>query len=240
MRNLHEFCHMGYPVMVAASRKSYVAAAYHLECSEPKDRDTASAAEALLACELGASVVRAHNVALTAAALKDLRPYVYLGLGSNVALVGGDDEVTQGKIAQINLAIGELCQLPDTQIIDIAPFYSSAAAYKEDQDDFVNTVACLRTGLPPKELLGYLHSIEAMLGRVRTEENGPRTIDLDILDYQFYDFSTDELTLPHPRICERDFVVKPFEDIAPGHVLANGVAVASVPEASRLGAAWRL
>ncbi len=66
MRNLHELVHLGYPVMVAASRKSYVGYAYGVE--EPHERDVASAAEALLACELGASVVRTHNVPLTVAA----------------------------------------------------------------------------------------------------------------------------------------------------------------------------
>ena len=120
----------------------------------------ASAAEALLACELGASVVRTHNVPLTVAALGDLRPAVVLGLGSNVALVAEPGEETEAKIAQINLAVGQLCGLPDTQIIDMAPFYESEPAYYTDQDAFVNTVVLLRTGLPPKELLGYLHGIE--------------------------------------------------------------------------------
>ena len=163
MRNLHELVHLGYPVMVAASRKSYVGYAYKIE--EPRERDVASAAEALLACELGASVVRTHNVAMTVAALKDLRPAVVLGLGSNVALVAEPGEETEAKIAQINLAVGQLCSLPDTQIIDMAPFYESEPAYFEDQDSFVNTVVLLRSGLPPKELLGYLHGIENSLGR---------------------------------------------------------------------------
>ncbi len=240
MRNLHELVHLGYPVMVAVSRKRFIARAYGIDDEDPKARDEASAQEALMACELGASVVRTHNVAATVKALQNLRPYVFFGLGSNVALVANDGEETEGKIAQINMAIGHLCQLPDTQIIDIAPFYGSKAAYLEDQDDFVNTVVLARTGIPPKELLGYLHMVENTLGRKREVENGPRTLDIDILDYQLYDFSTDELTLPHPRITERDFVVKPFSDIAPGHVLANGVALESVPEDERVGRAWKL
>ena len=226
MRNIHEFVHLGYPVMAAPSRKSYVGYAYHID--EPKERDVASAAEALLACELGAAVVRTHNVEKTAEGLADLRPYVLLGMGSNVALVAEPGEETEAKMAQINLAIGELCALPDSQIIDVASFYGSEPAYYEDQDDFVNTVVLLRTGIPPRELLDYLHAIENSLGRVREIENGPRTIDIDILDYQMYDFSTDDLTLPHPRVCERDFVVKPILEILPGHVLANGVPVDSV------------
>lgn len=238
MRNLHELVHVGYPVMVAASRKSYVGYAYKID--EPRERDVASAAEALLACELGASVVRTHNVAMTAAALKDLRPAVILGLGSNVALVAEPGEETEAKIAQINLAVGQLCSLPDTQIIDMAPFYESEPAYFEDQDAFVNTVVLLRSGLPPKELLGYLHGIENSLGRVRERENGPRTLDIDIVDYQMYVASDDELTLPHPRAAERDFVVRPLLDILPGWDLADGTPAASVPEDARVGKARRL
>ncbi|MDO4291493.1 MAG: dihydropteroate synthase [Eggerthellaceae bacterium] len=238
MRNLHELVHLGYPVLAAPSRKSYVGYAYHID--DPKERDVASAAEALLACELGAGVVRTHNVAKTAEGLADLRPYVLLGLGANVALVANPGEETEGKIAQLNHAVGELCMLPDSQIIDIAGFYGSKAAYLEDQDDFVNTVVLLRTGVPPRELLDYLHAIENSLGRVREVENGPRTLDIDILDYQMYAFSTDDLTLPHPRVCERDFVVKPLLEILPGHVLADGTPVDSVPEEKRVGRAWKL
>lgn len=236
MRNIHELVHLGYPVLAAPSRKSYVGYAYRID--DPKERDTASAAEALLACELGAAVVRTHNVEKTSEGLADLRPYVILGMGSNVALVAEPGEETEAKIAQINLAIGELCALPDSQIIDVASFYGSEPAYYEDQDDFVNTVVLLRTGIPPRELLDYLHAIENSLGRVREIENGPRTLDIDIIDYQMYDFATDELTLPHPRACERDFVVKPIAEILPGHVLANGVAVESVAEGDRIGRAW--
>ena len=171
MRNLHEFAHLGYPVMAAPSRKSYVGQVYGIE--DPADRDTASAAEALLACELGASVVRTHNVAVTAAALKDLRPYALLGLGCNVALVADPGQEREGKIAVLNLAIGDLCMMPDTLAIDIAPFYESEPAYYADQDAFVNTVVLLRTGLPPQELLKCCQAIENSLGRVRNIPNGP-------------------------------------------------------------------
>ena len=238
MRNLHEIVHLGYPVMVAVSRKRFVGEAYHVE--ELHDRDVASAAEALLACELGASVVRTHNVEMTAATLKDLRPAVLLGLGSNVALVAEPGEETEAKIAQLNLAVGQLCSLPDTQIMDMSSFYESEPAYYEDQDAFVNAVVLLRSGLPPKELLGYLHGIENSLGRVRTIENGPRTLDIDILDYQMYVASDDELTLPHPRVTERDFVVKPLLEILPGWELADGTPVGRVPEAQRVGKARRI
>ena len=223
VRNFQEFARLGYPVMAALSRKSYLGFAYGIERSV--DRDRVSAAEALMACELGAGVVRVHNVAETTKALSDLRPYAFLGLGCNVPLVAEPGEEREGKIAMLNQAITELCSLPDSQIVDISSFYESEPAYYLDQDAFVNAVVLLRTGIAPKELLGYLHAIENSLGRVRTVENGPRTCDLDILDYQLYVADSDELTLPHPRLLERDFAVKPLLELRPGHVLANGVTV---------------
>lgn len=236
MRNFHEFSRLGFPTMVAVSRKSYIGEAYHIE--DPKERDNASAAEALMACELGASVIRTHNVALTAQALEEnLRPYVLVGMGCNVALVADEGEEREGKIAMINKAIGDMCMLPDTQIIDIASYYESEPAYFEDQDLFVNTVVLMRTGLPPQELLTYLQAIENSLGRVRTQKNGPRTCDLDILDYQGYVSDLEVLTLPHPLLLERDFVVKPLLELLPHHELANGVPVTL--DNVKYGKAWK-
>lgn len=242
MRNIHEVRHLGYPVMVAASRKRYVAYAYHIDDPDPKARDEASAQEALLACELGASVVRTHNVKKTVEVLSGLRPYVLLGLGSNVALVAEPGEETEAKIAQINLAVASLCQLPDSQLVDMSSFYESEPAYCTDQDAFVNAVVLMRSGIPPKEMLAYLHAIEARLGRVRDDANpkGPRTIDIDILDYQLYTAMSDELTLPHPGVVERDFVVKPLCEILPNHVLADGSRVGDIPEDKRVGRAWKV
>ena len=236
VRNFQEYVHLGYPVMAALSRKSYIGYAYGIE--EPARRDHASAAEALMACELGASIVRAHNVAETSKALADLRPEVVLSLGSNVPLVAEPGEEREGKIALLNQAISMLCTLPDTQIVDISGFYESEPAYYQDQDVFVNAVAILRTGVPPKELLDYLHAIENSLGRVREIPNGPRTCDLDIVDYQLYVIDNDTLTLPHPRALERDFVVKPLLELRPGFVLADGTQVAD--EKVSVGKAFRL
>lgn len=236
MRNFHEFNRLGFPTMVAVSRKSYIGEAYHIE--DPKERDSASAAEALMVCELGASVIRTHNVALTAQALEEnLRPYALIGMGCNVALVADEGEEREGKIAMINKAIGDMCMLPDTQIIDIASYYESEPAYFEDQDLFVNTVVLMRTGLPPQELLNYLQAIENSLGRVRTQKNGPRTCDLDILDYQGYVSDLEVLTLPHPLLLERDFVVKPLLELLPHHELSNGVPV--TPDNVKYGKAWK-
>lgn len=223
MRNFHEFSRLGYPTMCAVSRKRYIGEAYGI--ADAGERDAASAAEALMACELGASVVRAHNVEETMKSLADLRPYALIALGSNVALVANPGEETEGKIANLQQAITGLCSIPDTQIVDISSFYESEPAYYEDQDTFVNAMVLVRTGVPPKELLQYLHAIENSLGRVREIPNGPRTLDLDIVDYQMYVVDKEELTLPHPRATERDFVVKPLLELLPEHVLADGTKV---------------
>ena len=147
-------------------------------------------------------------------------------------------EEREGKMALINQAVSDMCLLPDTQIVDVSSFYESEPAYYEDQEDFVNAVLELRTGLPPRELLRYLHAIEDSLGRVRTVANGPRTLDLDILDYQCYASDDEELVLPHPRILERDFVVQPLLEIMPHHVLSDGTEVTS--DAVSVGAARRI
>lgn len=223
MRNLQEVVHLGYPVVAAPSRKRYVGEAYGIE--KAQDRDEASATEALMACELGASVVRMHNVATMAATLEHLRPYCVLALGANVALVGTDDEAQETLVAQLNQAIADLCLLPDSQLIDASSFYESEPAYVEDQARFVNAVVLMRTSLAPRDVLRYIHAIEDKLGRVREERNGPRTCDIDILDYQLYVSNDEELTLPHPRILERDFVVKPLLEILPNHVLSDGTPV---------------
>jgi len=236
VRNFQEFARLGYPVMAALSRKSFIGVAYGI--NEPAKRDRASAAEALMACELGATVLRVHNVELTVQAVRDLRPYAVLGLGCNVALVANPGEEREGKIAQLNHAIACLCSLPDSQVVDISSFYESEPAYYEDQDAFVNAVVIIRTGLAPAELLKYLHAIENSLGRVREIANGPRTCDIDIEDYQLYVCDNETLTLPHPRILERDFVVKPFMELRPNHVLADGTKLTD--EFVTLGAAHRI
>ena len=223
VRNFHEFARLGYPVMCGVSRKGFIGWAYGID--NPLERDEASAAEALMAAELGATILRVHNVSATLKALKDFRPLVVLGLGCNIALVGNDGEEREGKIAQLNLAISQLCSIPDSQIVDISSFYESEPAYYEDQEEFVNAIVLMRCGVPPRELLDYLHAIENSLGRVREIANGPRTCDIDIEDYQMYVVDSEVLTLPHPRILERDFVVKPLMELRPHFMFANDVVL---------------
>ena len=201
---------LGFPTMVAVSRKSYIGEAYHIE--DPKERDSASAAEALMACELGASVIRTHNVALTAQALEEnLRPYVLIGMGCNVALVADEGEEREGKIAMINKAIGDMCMLPDAQIIDISSYLRKRTGlFRGSGSVREHGRAHAYRHAAREQLLTYLQAIENSLRRVRTQKNGPRTCDLDILDYQGYVSDLEVLTLPHPLLLERDFVAKPL------------------------------
>lgn len=202
----------GYPLMVAVSRKSYIGAMSGKEA--PKERDAASALCAAAACADGARVARVHNVALTADALSRSRRAV-IAFGSN-----------QGDSCQcVDDALAALRGREDVWVDRVSPYVVSEPAYLEDQPPFVNAVALVQTWLAPKELLDLLASIEADQGRVRSVANGPRTLDLDIVDYEGVVSCDERLTLPHPRALERDFVVTPLLAIAPGHVLADGTRV---------------
>jgi 2-amino-4-hydroxy-6-hydroxymethyldihydropteridine diphosphokinase len=93
--------------------------------------------------------------------------------------------------------------------------YDTAPMYVTDQPAFANAVVALRTPLTPRELMAALHRIERAHGRVRTQPNGPRTLDLDIVDAESLQLDEPDLQIPHPRLAERPFVVFPLLDIAP-------------------------
>ncbi|WP_020208305.1 2-amino-4-hydroxy-6-hydroxymethyldihydropteridine diphosphokinase [Gilvimarinus chinensis] len=138
--------------------------------------------------------------------------FCYLGLGSNL------DNPQQ----HIRQTIIELDQLPHSQLINVSALYRSKPVGPQDQDDFVNAVACLQTELPPLELLDALQALEQKHRRVRERHWGPRTLDLDILLYGEQQIHSERLTVPHPFMCERAFVLVPLADIAPGLTLPGG------------------
>ena len=126
-----------------------------------------------------------------------------IGLGTN-----------QGeRLNNLRLALDALSLLPSTSVTDISPVYETEPVGYADQPDFLNAVCCVETELSPRALLGACLGIEAALGRIRTFRNGPRVIDLDLLLYEGVTMQTDELTLPHPRMGERAFVLCPLADI---------------------------
>lgn len=129
----------------------------------------------------------------------------YIGLGSNV----GDREVFLGK------AIEMLGDSKRVKVLRRAGFYETEPVGREDQSWFINTVAEIETSLPPHELLAHTQSIESKLGRRQREHWGPREIDLDILLYENRVLDTPTLTLPHPQLHQRRFVLAPLCELAP-------------------------
>lgn len=129
----------------------------------------------------------------------------YIGLGANL-----DDPA-----AQVAYAFTELDRLAGTRLVARSSLYASAPVGYVDQPDFINAVAHLKTTLAPRALLAALLDIEQRHGRARSFRNAPRTLDLDLLLYGAAHFHEDQLTLPHPRMTERAFVLLPLTEIAP-------------------------
>jgi 2-amino-4-hydroxy-6-hydroxymethyldihydropteridine diphosphokinase len=138
---------------------------------------------------------------------------------------------------QIEAGIRELAALPQTRVVRRSSLYRSAAVGYRDQPDFINAVAQIETGLKPRELLEALLAVEQRHGRLRDFPNAPRTLDLDIVLYGGLVLHEHGLTIPHPRMHERAFVVVPLAEIAPdapvpgrgtARELLRGVDAASV------------
>ena len=137
----------------------------------------------------------------------------YVAIGSNL----------NDPVAQVRQAFRALAELPASQLIACSPLYRSApVGGPPDQPDYVNAVAALDTALDPDELLIALQAVEIQQGRTRTVRWGPRTLDLDVLLYGSLQRDDPWLTLPHPRLQERAFVLYPLYDIAPDLTLPGG------------------
>ncbi|MEG6617204.1 2-amino-4-hydroxy-6-hydroxymethyldihydropteridine diphosphokinase [Peptococcaceae bacterium 1198_IL3148] len=142
----------------------------------------------------------------------------YIAIGSNI---GDKKETINRAIALIDATMG-------LRVTKVAPYYQTAPVGYTEQDWFLNTVIEVETTLSPLELLHRLLNIESQLGRVRTIHWGPRTIDLDLLIYGDEVFNSSELTLPHPRMTERAFVMVPLADINGDLLVANGKTAAEI------------
>lgn len=129
----------------------------------------------------------------------------YIGLGANL----------NDPAAQIEHAFDELDRITGTRLVARSALYASAPVGYVDQPDFINAVAQVSTTLAPRALLAALLEIEQRHGRARSFRNAPRTLDLDLLLYGAAHFHEDHLTLPHPRMTERAFVLLPLIEIAP-------------------------
>jgi len=142
----------------------------------------------------------------------------YVGLGSNL----------QQPLHQLLKAFDALSALPRTQMLARSSLYRSAPVGKIDQPDFVNAVAALRTGLAPGELLQAVLQLEAQQGRVRSQPNAPRTLDLDLLLFDAQIIHQPGLDVPHPRMHERAFVLMPLAELDPKLIIPGRGAVAEL------------
>lgn len=136
----------------------------------------------------------------------------YIGLGSNL----GD------RMANLSKAVEAISHLPETHVEEVSNAYETRPAYVEGQPHFLNAAVEVTTGLEADNLLAYLFDIEVDMGREREQDKGPRVIDLDLLLFGEEEWNSDEITVPHPGIAERDFVVTPLLEIAPRIKLPDG------------------
>lgn len=143
----------------------------------------------------------------------------YVALGSNL----GDSR------RYLTDAVDAMERLPETRVVDRSRLYRTPPWGVLDQPPFVNAAVSLNTGLSAEALLDALLGIERAAGRTREGERwGPRTLDLDILHMDGVSAASDRLTLPHPRIAERAFVLLPLNDLAPELVIPGQGRVADL------------
>ena len=135
----------------------------------------------------------------------------YVGLGANLGDIA----------AALNAALRSLGHLPGTELSRVSGFYRTAPI-DSSGPDYLNAVALLETTLAPHDLLAQLQRIEAARGRERPYRNAPRTLDLDLLLYGDETIASPALTVPHPRMHERAFVLVPLADVAPAGLVIPG------------------
>ena len=136
----------------------------------------------------------------------------YLGLGANLA----DPE------QQLQEALARLTRHEGIELLACSSFYRSRPLGPQDQDDFINAVCRISTSLSPLDLLDRLQAIEQAQGRQRSRPWGPRTLDIDLLFYADLVLHSERLTLPHPLIAERAFVLYPLRELLPDGCLPDG------------------
>ena len=138
-----------------------------------------------------------------------MKKFAFIGLGSNIA---GSEST---PVDQLIVALTNINSSRDISITSVSSLYKSKPIGLANQPDFVNAVTKVKTNLCPEALLEVLQGFEKMQGRERIIHWGPRTIDLDILIYENLKVSSQNLTIPHPRMCQRAFVMLPLIEIEP-------------------------
>ena len=225
--NLDRFRRLGAPILVGLSRKSFIGGIIDAEVDR---RLPGTLAADTIALMRGASVLRVHDVAENRAALA-----VFMALKGAVAPITAEEPKNDGK-ARVVLALGgnvgdkvkslrralhAIAGEPEIELTAVSRFYRTPPWGKTDQDWFVNACALGRTSLKPEALLERVKRLEIELGRAPTERWGPRVIDIDLIAYGDIVLKTERLTLPHPELFNRAFVLVPLAEIAPDLVVAG-------------------
>ena len=230
---------MGYPVVTAVSRKRFVGAVSGV--ADAAERDFATAGICISALENGARILRVHDVAGVSQAVnaywavshKDARQG-FVSLGSNVG----------NRVANLARATQLIDEIPLTCVVNVSHAYETEPAYGI-ATPVANAVAEIRTELHPLVLMGKLLEGENELGRIRADAatrdpkkpgSGPRTIDCDLMWVEGERHAGSRLTLPHPRLGERDYAIVPMEDLMhdPVRFLTHG-GVEVLPRDQRVG-----
>ena len=228
--NLDRFRRLGAPILVGLSRKSFIGGIIDAEIDR---RLPGTLAADTIALMRGASVLRVHDVTENRAALAvfialktaaapslagapkyDGKARIVLALGGNV----GD------KVQSLRRALRAIASESQIELTAVSRLYRTPPWGKTDQDWFVNACALGRTNLKPEALLDRVKTLEVELGREPTERWGPRVIDIDLIAYNDVTLKTERLTLPHPELFNRAFVLAPLAEIAPDLVI-GGVRV---------------
>src|ERR1700727_2487871 len=225
--NLDRFRRLGAPILVGLSRKSFIGGIIDAEVDR---RLPGTLAADTIALMRGASVLRVHDVVenraalavfmalkaaaappLAAAPKDDGKARIVLALGSNV----GD------QVQSLRRALRAIASEPGIELNRVSRLYRTAPWGKTDQDWFVNACVLGLPDLQPEALLERVKRLDVELGRESTERWGPRIIDIDLIAYDDVTLKTGRLTLPHPELFNRAFVLVPLAEIGPDLVIAG-------------------
>mgnify|MGYP001249397130 FL=1 len=148
------------------------------------------------------------------------RTSILIGIGANLS---PDGYAT--PIEGCEAAIASLAEL-GIDVVALSPWYETAPVPVSDQPWFNNAVIAATTSMSAADTLAALHRVEARFGRIRTVRNAARVLDLDLLDYGGRTYHDDNISIPHPRLHERAFVLLPMRDVAPGYTHPlNGLCI---------------